>query len=329
MAHELDKKADGKAAMFYYGERPWHGLGTELDKPATAEEAIQAAGLNWEVDTKPVYVSRDNGFYEVGNKFETMRVDTQNHLGVVGSKYVPVQNREAFTFFDSIVGEGQAIYHTAGSLFGGKKIWILAKLPEQTIIANKDNIDNFLLLMNSHDGSTPVVARFTPIRVVCNNTLQASLGRETHSQVSIRHTIGASVKLEEAHRILGVARTYFEEIGIVYQDMQEFDLKASVLKKYFEKVIPDPEKGSNTRAENLRSRLTEIFETSPAIVKTKAEGNLWGAFNAVTEYVTHEYKVSNEDIEGKKFDMLFVRNDGGANYLKSKALNAALDLLKN
>ena len=171
MAHNL-AMTNGKTAMAYTGDKPWHGLGTSVANAMTSAEAIGLAGLDWGVVKQPVYFANDISKYKrIENKFATVRVDTMDPLGIVGNVYRPLQNKEAFSFFDAIVGDKLAMYHTAGALGKGERIWLLAKLPGECWITPKDNIEKFLLLTNSHDGYSSVEFMVTPIRVVCQNTL--------------------------------------------------------------------------------------------------------------------------------------------------------------
>ena len=126
MAHDLTIKADGTAEMAYFGKTPWHGLGTELDSPATWDEAMKAAGLDWEVEMKPVYLE---GGIEIPNKKATVRKDTGEVFGVFTDRYTPLQNSTFGDFMDAVVNVGEANYHTAGSILGGRKVWALVKLP--------------------------------------------------------------------------------------------------------------------------------------------------------------------------------------------------------
>ena len=134
--------------MMYAGTTPWHKLGVQLDGEATAAEAIAAAQMDWTVTTQPVYVRNiHDGFMEIHGKAAIMREDTEEVFGVMGSGYQPVQNNEAFGFFDSVIGQGEAIYHTAGSLYGGKRVWILAKLPEDIQVTPEDVVQPYICLL--------------------------------------------------------------------------------------------------------------------------------------------------------------------------------------
>ena len=184
MAHNL-ATTNGKTAMMYVGEVPWHRLGTKLDQPATAREAITAAGLDYRVELKPLKTDDGN---DVPTRKATVRTDTNQVLGVVGNGYVPVQNFQAFGFLDAVVADGGLRYHTAGALGRGEKIWMLAKLPGQIQVKNSaDIVDKFLLLSNAHDGSAALRVYFTPIRVVCQNTLSLAERRSQGQGVSILH----------------------------------------------------------------------------------------------------------------------------------------------
>jgi len=186
--------------MAYFGDTPWHSLGVKLDHPATAEEAIISSGLDWQVRKEPLFLAAYAGSMAVGQIIEdhyaTIRSTDRAVLGVVGDRYQPLQNREAFGFFDYVVGQGAAVYHTAGSLSGGRRIWLLAKLPETIKVRGNDIVDQYLLLSNGHDGSTAVQIKLTPIRVVCNNTLSLAL-RDGHKVYSVRHTASVAEKIRE------------------------------------------------------------------------------------------------------------------------------------
>ena len=189
MAHELSVQ-NNKAEMFYYGDRPWHGLGTAVDHALTASEAIEAAGLDWLVEKREIFFkSRDDSGeekYEQAKGFATVRTDLNIPLGLVSDKYQPIQNHEAFNFIDTLVASREAKFHTAGALFDGEKVWILAKLPGHITVKGDDMVDKYLVLMNAHNGKSALRCFFSPIRVVCMNTLRQALA-SAETTVSIGH----------------------------------------------------------------------------------------------------------------------------------------------
>ena len=214
-------QVNGHTEMMYVGATPWHGLGVKLDNPATAEEAIQAAHLDWEVVQRPVFLERREDhpdrtelvFERIEGRQAVQRVDTGEVFGVFSDGYTLLQNRDAFKFFDGVVGEGQAIYHTAGALAGGKRIWMLAKLPGELKVTNRDVLEKYVLLANSHDGSLAVHMKLTPIRVVCQNTLFAALEGGRHAQEFYTvHRGGLQSRLVEAREVLGLSDAYFARV---------------------------------------------------------------------------------------------------------------------
>src|SRR5438046_2382619 len=181
MAHNLETK-DGKTSFVAVGEVAWHGLGTYVEKAMKAEEAIKLGGLDFQVEKRPIQVA---GGKTIPNFFANVRTDTKDVLGVVSKDYQIVQNHEAFEFFDQIVDSGEAIYHTAGVLGIGERIFVTAKLPED-ILVRGEQVENYLLLTSGHNGRSPIQAGFTSIRVVCNNTLTAALSG-LQNKVTIMH----------------------------------------------------------------------------------------------------------------------------------------------
>ena len=203
MSHNLLLQ-NGQASMFYINEVPWHGLGTRLDQPATAQEGIAAAHLDWKVVKLPLFAGSKR--IPVTDRFAVVRrrgdliQRTDPVLGVVSHEYTPLQNHQAFQFFDPIVGQNAAIYHTAGALGNGQRVWILAQLPGYIRVAGDDITEKYLLLSNSHDGKSSVTIKFTPVRVVCQNTLTLALNGGAAWRVS--HHRDIQQKLKQAHAML-------------------------------------------------------------------------------------------------------------------------------
>lgn len=226
MAHNLNfNSRTGNYSFFNVKEKPWHSLGRIVEEHPTSEQAIKFAGLDYEVEKSALFtkgssiiennsgVEMVNSDLEVPNYFANIRTDNNNVLGVVAKDYHIVQNREAFSFFDAIVGGGNGIlYETAGALGNGERIFITAKLPDYIRVGNDDDItEKYIFLTTSNDGSGSITAAFTPIRIVCQNTLNASLKNVSHV-VRIRHTSGAKQRLEDAHKVMGLANRLSSEL---------------------------------------------------------------------------------------------------------------------
>jgi phage/plasmid-like protein (TIGR03299 family) len=278
--------------MMYVGETPWHGLGTALNSPATAVQAIKAAGLNWRVATKPLYTADEGTHYDVPGRFAVIREDlwaTPHNpvLCIVGRGYKPLQNTEAFQFFDAIAGPGHAIYHTAGALSGGVRVWILAKLPGEIRVVGDDVADKYLLLSNSHDGSSSVQIKFTPVRVVCQNTLTMALRRGT--TIRVTHVGDVRFRLHQASESLGIIKQEFTTIGNTFTAMAKIPVSKERLNEYLNLVFPNPTDPKNqagiVEATKDRSWSVYFFENGKGNAQAGVRGTLWAAYNGVTEYV--------------------------------------------
>ena len=321
MSHNLEQR-DGHTSMFYSGAVPWHQLGRRLDKPATATEAMEAANLDYTVVKKPLKAIIHNKHYaDVPNAFATVRTDTNVVLGVVGSRYEPVQNRDAFSFFDPLVDRSEAIYHTAGVLGKGEKIWLLAKLPDYIRVGKKgDPIEKFVLLYNSHDGSSVVRCKLTPIRVVCNNTLTAALSG-AEQEVRIRHTPSATEKLQEAHKLLGLTNQLYTQLDYIFNRMALRKVSPQQLVEYCKTLVPDnPEAENNTRTENIRNQILYLHDDIPEAKMHK--GTLFGLVNATSEYCDH-----NGDQKDPSKQLRSIWFGGSGEQLKQRAFKLAESML--
>lgn len=302
MAAEIEK-------MMYYGAAPWwvpeeaqggttvvDGMtAVKLDNPATAAIAIKAGGLDWEVNLAPILVADPAcpglGGVSIKNRRATVRSDRpldKGVLGIVSHNYLPIQNREAFKFFDQIVGEGKAIYHTAGCLKEGVRIWLLAKLPETIEIVPGDAIEQFLLLTNAHDGTEAARIRFTPVRVVCQNTLNMALATQDTIEARVRHIGGLTWQFKNAAELLGITTKAFGDTALHYRAMAGKQMGVDGAAEYFRAVVPDnPLAVCHTRTENMRSVLNHLYENGRGNDMAQTRGTLWAAYNAVTEYIDH------------------------------------------
>lgn len=322
MSSNLNSR-DGKVSMMYVKDVPWHGTGTMLKDLATSEEAIVAAQLDYTVVKKPVWAVIDEQtkhFKHITKTFATVRTDTNDVLGVVGSRYHVIQNKDAFRFFDSLVGEGAAIYETAGALGDGERIWILAKLPGHIKVRGNDIVDKYLLLSNSHDGSSIVRAKLTPIRVVCANTLSIAL-RGADEEVRVRHTANAEEALEEAHKLLGLTNKLYDQVTDIFRKMSLVNFTGNQVVDYVKTLVPDNEDAENhTRTENIRSKILDLHESGAGA--SMSRGTLWGAYNAVSEFTDHVYTTTEVD---KKLTSIWF---GSGEKLKRSAFNLAVEVME-
>jgi len=313
MAHEFE-------TGFFTLIPPWHGLGTLLtEAPETAEDAIIAAGLDWPVEKVPL-VALDGTPVPDNYAIVRTRGENTDALGVVGNQYSPVQNRDAFRFFDAVIKDGQARYDTAGSLRGGRIIWILAKVDGPLKITKGDFVEKYLLLYNSHDGSSAVTMQFTPIRVVCSNTL--SMARDTvdeRYQLSIRHTPSVVSRMTDTATYIGAVNAAFEKTANAYRFLAGLGIDTEKLNWYLETLFPDPDIGfKRNRRASIREKCIELFETGLGTKETP--DTLWKAYNAVTEYVDHVRNEGNAEARVRSAWL------GQGAMLKEYALKVALDM---
>jgi len=293
MAHNLEIR-DGAASMFYVGHPPWHKLGTELAGPATAAAAIRAARLDWTVSKVPLYATKPGSSMLVSDQFAVVRDDQWGKaecqvLGIVSKGYEPLQNAAAFSFFDPIVGKSAAIYHTAGALGNGERVWMLAKLPSQIVVVGDDVADKFLLLSNSFDGESAVQVKFTPVRVVCQNTLVLALS--DGPTIRIAHTPNMQQRLDDARRLLGIVERGFTGLADTFRAMCKLTLDASKLDEYLAEVFPSPKDPDNEKAakriQHDRARASHLFVAGIGNNLPGVRRTLWAAYNGVTEWVDH------------------------------------------
>ena len=307
MTHALDM-SKGKANMMYVGGRPWHGLGRYVgDNAVTAEEAIVAAGLDWDVGCQPLFAEydKDGSRIEVPNNFAVIRDDTKAVLGVVGNQFEPIQNTECFEFMDNLAGPGRLVrYHTAGSLHGGRKIWLLAELTNLTFApVPGDEVQPYLALIDGKDGRTNLMAFFTGTRIVCQNTANYAISAaDKDRMVKIRHTRSAMTKLDEAKRVLGLAIDNAEIYAETMKSLARKQVNTAQWADLLDNLMPLPEVEDEekpgrswTMTNNKREKLNELFETGVGTDIVGVRGTAWGAYNAITEYTTHHARVNAGD----------------------------------
>lgn len=268
--------------MFYTRETPWHGLGTRVMEALGSKEALSLSGLDWNVEQEPIYT--ETGNLISGFKANIRDID-QKVLGVVTDRYRVIQNGEAFAFTDELLGEGIR-YETAGSLQGGRKVWLLAHLPHEYIIAG-ERISPYLLFSNTHDGSGAIRAAVTPIRVVCNNTLNLALNTAKRSWSTI-HMGDIQSKLEEAKNTLFMANTYMDELGREFENLRKKKLTEKQVMEYIGLLIPLDENGTSQQKKNvtrLQNDMKMRYFDAPDL--QDVGHNAYRFINAVSDFATH------------------------------------------
>lgn len=268
--------------MFYVRNVPWHGLGTRVMEAPASSEALKLAGLDWKVLQEPVYT--ENGELIRGYKANVRDTD-RKVLGVVTDRYKVVQNQDAFAFTDALLGQGVR-YETAGSLMGGKKVWLLAHMPREYIISG-ERISPYLVFSNTHDGSGAVKVAVTPIRVVCSNTLNLALASAKRSW-SMVHTGDIKSKLGEAKKTLFLADAYMESLGKEFEVLQRQEMTEKKVREYISQLLPADKNATDQQKKNmerLREDLTARYFDAPDL---KGLGNnAYRFINAVSDFATH------------------------------------------
>lgn len=337
MAHNINYNSNtGRYSFFSVQEKAWHGLGQIVKEYPTSAEAIKYAGLDYSVAKSPLFtkgsgvienaqgIEMGSTELEVPDYFANIRTDNNTVLGVVGKDYHIVQNREAFSFFDAIVGGSEGIlYETAGALGKGERIFITAKLPDYIRVGNRDDVsEKYIFLTTSHDGSGSITAAFTPIRIVCQNTLNASL-RSMSNVVRIRHTSGAKQRLDDAHKVMGLANTLSSQLENIFNHWAKVKVTDNEVKKLIQLALcPNKEtydllkKGAENEVSTLFKNTVEDAFTYAMVSDSQqmetTKGTLFGAYNAVTGYYQNVRKYKDQEAKLQSIVM------GGTAQLKTQ-----------
>ncbi|NNU33694.1 DUF945 domain-containing protein [Mucilaginibacter sp. S1162] len=341
MAHQINfNHQTGKDSFMSIKEKAWHGLGQIIDLYPTSSEAIRHAGLDYIVEKRPLFTLDTNNHVwgnpdaipeiEVPNFFATVRADTEQVLGVVGNDYEVVQNRDAFSFFDAIVGGGDGIlYETAGALGNGERVFITAKLPDYIRVGVKDWIEQYLFLTTTHDGLGSITAAFTPIRIVCNNTLNAAMNNHSGA-IKIRHTASATERLKQAHTLMGISKLLGGEMEGLFNHWANVRITDAEVKKLIQiAMAPNKEVLENLadgKLDLLSTHYTNIVDSvydyalgSHTQQLDTTAGTVFGAYNAVTGYFQNVRRFKSDEAKFKSI------MDGTAKQRAQTAFNLCRD----
>jgi phage/plasmid-like protein (TIGR03299 family) len=329
MAHNINyKEATEKHSFFSVREKAWHGLGQIVSDYPTSAEALNFAGLDYRVEKRKLFTpdSTSTPVIEVPNYFATVRTDSNVVLGVVGKDYEVVQNIEAFSFFDSIVGGDGIQYETAGALGKGERIFITAKLPSYIRVGREDLIEQYLFLTTSHDGFGSITAAFTPVRIVCANTLNAALHNRSNS-IKIRHTPSAPNRLETAHKVLRLSNELSRDLESIFNHWTKVRVSDSEVKKLIQLAMVPTKEVYQSIVDGKEDQLSSYFKkvsdeafeyalSNPTQQMDTTKGTLFGAYNSVSGYFQN-VKVY-KDKEAKLSSLLL---SGSAQLRTQKAFN--------
>jgi phage/plasmid-like protein (TIGR03299 family) len=315
MAHEIEM-VNGKAQMAYVGETPWHGLGVSVPADLTPTQMLDAAGLNWTVEKIPAYAKVGGKNVAVGQSALVRSFDNKI-LDVVSDDWNPVQNEEAFDFFNEFVAAGDMEMHTAGSLKEGTIVWGLAKVKESFELFKGDQIDSYLLFSNFHKYGHSTDVRFTPIRVVCNNTLTLSLNGKVERMAKISHR--KVFDPSDVKDMLGIATDKLHKYKEMAQFLGSKKAKDEDIVEYFCRIFPVSGSSENKRKEISKSAQTalDILHTQPGA--SYAEGTWWQPFNAVTYLTDH---LAGRSADTRLASAWYGYNKG----VKTKALELAVEM---
>jgi phage/plasmid-like protein (TIGR03299 family) len=317
MSHAIEN-VNGKDCMFYVNETPWHGLGQKLDENPSISEAMEAAGLAWEVGLKDL-VTVDG---QPVPARATYRKTDDSVLGVVGPRYTPLQNSEAFDWFQPFLDAGECSLHTAGSLHSGQKVWVLAKLNrDNSEIVKGDETAKFILLSNSHDGTTAIRVGYSFIRVVCANTLASAHSKSSGSKlIRVRHTRSSKTNLENVRDIMDNINAEFEATAEQYRFLASKNFNQADIRRYV-KTMLDIEGTADdqikTRTRNIMDEILNLIE-GPKQSMPGVKGTYWAAWMGYNEYLNYHKGRTNDN----RIDSLWFGQ--GANE-DMKAFNTALE----
>jgi phage/plasmid-like protein (TIGR03299 family) len=269
-------------SLFSVREAPWHKLGVVLeDNPRSGEEAIVAAGLDWTVGGEPVFVRGE----EMPGYRANVRSDTGEVLGLVTNKYQLVQNKEAFGFSDSLLGDSEVSYETAGSLKNGRTVWALLNLPQYNLLGDK--MDSYLLLSNSHDGTAAIRVATVSVRVVCQNTLNAAISGATRFW-SILHRGDIGVKMEEASRSLALHNRYVTKLREEADNLVHIPFSAVQFEGFVvEKVYPARKELGKRAIANLEKNQGDLLKRFDAPDLGNFKNTKWAGALALSDHFYH------------------------------------------
>lgn len=291
MAHEIDSTT-GKNAIAYVGATPWHGLGEKLDEGASIYQWVKAAGLNWDVRRAPVQYMNGE-MHTIEDRHVLYRGDTGAHLGIVSDGYQIVQSVEVLEFFRELVETADFTLETAGSLFGGKRIFALAKMNREEEIKAGDKVGGYLLLSTSFDGGMATTAQFTSVRVVCNNTIRMADAENPKSKIKIPHS--TKFREDDVKAALNIGHKRFDQFISDGRKLAEKMITDAHAEEMVKLMFKDRGGEDVTKSKAYKNVMDLFHGGAMGSNLDGVEGTSWGLLNAVTQYVDHEKANRSQD----------------------------------
>lgn len=316
MSHEFE------TGMFV-GQPAWHGLGNMFATPPTLQEALIASGLTWTVGKRPATrVNAAGNVVEIKGAYELYRESDDTHFAFCGSKFQAFQNAKAFDWFQPIIDSGAATIEAAGSLHGGKKVWVLAAVKDAAAEVVKDDlVKHYVLFANGHDGRLSIKCGFTSVRVVCQNTLSAALGRKSSKLLSVRHTAGAKLQMDKIRDAFDIERGELQSQASLFKMLAAKKCDDATMVAYAREVL-SPGAKEDATVRNLQKPIDNFAGAGLGSDMPGVRGTMWGAFNAVTQFITHDSgRSANNRVDSGWF---------GANRARTeRALSVAVEMADN
>lgn len=328
-----------KKAPSFFEVKPktWQKIGLPIDECKSIYDVINSHELNFNVEKKPLLVQLSETNYKpILTHFSTVRTDTNQHLGVVGKNYTVIQNKEAFSFFDDIIKLMPGIeFETAGIVNDGARIFITAKLPSYMRIKKDDIINNYLFVTTSHDSTSSIVVKITPIRVACENTLNAALHGKKNS-VRIRHTTNANIRMRSVAHIINLANEMQSNMENIFNSWANIEITDSNLRKFIELSMCSEQQNTLDNSDkekkyklssNLKTQVNNVYSYAklhPSQNLESTKGTLFGAYNAISGYYQN---IRNYKTDSDKFNSLYF--GGTAEINNQRAFNLCMQYSKN
>ena len=319
MAHELSVNQSGQVEAAFAHRKAWHGLGTVVPALMSPKDALQQAHLDWLVEKQGLYLGNLN---LIPDRVAVVRKDNGKYLGVVGKDFQPIQNHEQASFIEALCGEGGVI-ECVGALREGRRTFWTVKVPGNLIVKSGDEIERYLIVANGNDGSLAFRAFWSPVRVVCANTLNAAI-RGMKDGITLRHTSNIKSRISEAKTVLGISNEYYQSLCEKFRKLASASLDDSGFRQYLESLVPISTPELSPAIRRFQELATQNWRQGAG--SDLAGKTFWNAYNSVTEFVSHQRPARGKSVlknTERRFESIHF---GAGRTLQQRAFQMALDM---